>query len=281
MCNINTLSTNPHERINMNLSMRFLVCLFSLTSTLSLSSCQSTQAIATAPAPSATAPTATTPSAGMSAKQQEYEQMLQEWKTLKPGLQRMLVIEEEMSQLIGQLALLADATQNTQATNKAPTLVATPVTALAAPTSAKTAADTTEPSAASEPEPTKLASAPVPISISAPALAANPAPAPAPETSDKTAQNSDSANYSLQVASLTELKLLPKKWQEMRNTHPQLLADLTPNFQAIKVNNTTYYRLKIGGFSTMQDANKKCSELQSAGISCLPAKYSESNFAQI
>lgn len=221
--------------------------------------------------------------------------MLQEWKTLKPGLQRMLVIEEEMSQLIGQLALLADATQNTQATSTPAVVAAAPVTAPAAPALTKTTADTAELSAASEPEPAKLASAPThtstlalvpasaPASIPAPAMAASPAPAPTPEpeTSDKTAQNSDSANYSLQVASLTELKLLPKKWQEMRNTHPQLLADLTPNFQAIKVNNTTYYRLKIGGFSTMQDANKKCSELQSAGISCLPAKYSESNFAQI
>lgn len=276
----------------MNTSMRLVLCLLGLSTTLSLSSCQSTATpVAKIAAPAVVAPSDT---ASMSAKQQEYEQMLQEWKSLKPGLTRMLAIEEEMNQLIGQLALLAKVTENQIASVTpvpvAPTITSAPI--LNAPVVNEPAlSESTYVSAPSAP--VKLAiAAPTPALVSAPAPTSIPAPAvndreatnvetTKSETSNTETANTDSANYSLQVASLTELKLLPKKWQEMQRSHPQLLADLTPNFQAIKVNNTTYYRLKVGGFNTAQDANKKCSELITAGISCLPAKYSESNFAQI
>jgi hypothetical protein len=253
--NIKILSINLSERIIMNKSMRFVLCLLGLATVLSFSGCQST------PKQEAKsgAPTASSGSENITAKQQEYDQMLQEWKTLKPGLKRMLAIEEEMNLLIGQLALLQNVNQSQSAkvSSSAPTPAA-PITPTAPPI---------ETSYVSAPaEPVKLAIAP--------------APAPAPAPSDSAPKAQGEANYSLQVASLTELKLLPKRLQEIQRSHPQL-ADLTPNYQSIKVNNTTYHRLKIGAFSNLQEANKKCNELIAVGVSCIPSKYTESNFAQI
>lgn len=235
----------------MNKSMRFVLCLLGLATVLSFSGCQST------PKQEAKsgAPTASSGSENITAKQQEYDQMLQEWKTLKPGLKRMLAIEEEMNLLIGQLALLQNVNQS-QSANVA--------------SSAPTPAAPTTPTA--PPIETSYVSAPVePVKLAiAPAAA-----------SDSTPKAQGEANYSLQVASLTELKLLPKRLQEIQRSHPQLLADLAPNYQSIKVNNTTYHRLKIGAFSNLQEANKKCNELIAVGVSCIPSKYTESNFAQI
>ena len=231
----------------MNKSINVAVCLLTL---LCLSACQST------PRQDAKTASASADTAAIAAKQQEYDQMLQEWKTLKPGLERMLAIEEEMNLLIGQLELLKSVTQ--APSNPAP-----------APAPKKTPASV----------PSQVV-APVETAKIIPTLPA-PAPAPAPAPSEVQATSHGAANYSLQVASLTELKLLPKKWKQMQSKYPQLMANLEPNYQTIQVNNTTYYRLKIGAFSSAQEANQKCAELIAAGISCLPVKYTESNFSQI
>jgi cell division septation protein DedD len=92
---------------------------------------------------------------------------------------------------------------------------------------------------------------------------------------------SSPANFALQLVSITERHLLPHVWQEMREKTPQLLADMEPNFQKINVRNTDYYRLKVGGFTTRNEANQKCTDLKSAGISCLVVDYTASNFLQL
>jgi hypothetical protein len=89
------------------------------------------------------------------------------------------------------------------------------------------------------------------------------------------------ANFALQVASITDMRRLPIVWQEMMDKNRALLADMEPNFERTNVRNTDYYRLKLGGFSTEQEASRKCGSLKNAGVDCLVVGYTRSNFAQL
>jgi cell division protein FtsN len=181
--------------------------------------------------------------ADYASKQQDYEQLLQEWQTLKPGISRLLAVESELNMLLGELEQLS---ASLNAAQNAPQVATAP----AAPEPATTAY----------------------------ALANQPEPEPEPEV--QSAQRK-AGNYALQVASITEQHKLPEVWQQMLNKNPRLLSDLEPNFQKIHVKNTDYYRLKVGSFDTIQEASSTCSSLKAAGMSCLVVDYTGSNFSQL
>lgn len=201
----------------------------------------------------------------LTAKQQEYDQLLEEWKTLKPGLSRLLAIEGELNLLLGQLEQLSsslEASQGPGAIAQKPATEAAPV-----------------PTAVPLPADAELVTAPIALHQLDEPLADTYTPAQdeAPEETE-TARH---ANFALQVASITDMRQLPGIWQAMMDKNSLLLANLEPNFQKTNIRNTDYYRLKLGGFSTQQDAAKKCNELKSAGVSCIVTHYTSSNFAQL
>lgn len=79
-----------------------------------------------------------TPAAGeseLSAKQQDYETLLQEWQALKPGITRLLAIEEELNALLGELEHLQANLANAQKANASTTVAATPAAPAPAPVS--------------------------------------------------------------------------------------------------------------------------------------------------
>jgi hypothetical protein len=229
-----------------------------LLAALSLSACQSNPHNNQLPSANA---------ASLTEKQKEYDQLLAEWKTLKPGLQRLLSIEEELKLLIGQLDQLSANLQQNQAA---------PVLAI---------------NAHNGPAPVPVAATPSSTHyIAAPVVQAAPAVIPSALLATETASVTDTsnqysvqsdANYALQVASITELRGLPKVWNQMLQKNSTLLANLEPNYQKTNVKNTDYYRLKVGGFSTHGEANQKCSALKAAGVACLVVSYTSSNFAQL
>lgn len=201
----------------------------------------------------------------IAAKQKEYDQLLEEWKTLKPGLSRLLAIEGELNLLLGQLEQLSTSLEESQG----PTAIAysnSPSVA-PAPVAVPLHADA------------ELVTAPIAVNTpSEPEADANTDKQEV--TAEDTATPSD-ANFALQVASITDMRRLPQIWQEMMDKNSEVLANLEPNFQKTNVRNTDYYRLKLGGFSTKQEAARKCSELKMAGVSCIVADYTSSNFAQL
>ena len=199
--------------------------------------------------------------ANYAAKQKEYDQLMEEWKTLKPGLQRLLSIEEELKLLIGQLDQLSASLEQSQAS---------PILAI---------------DAHNGPAPIAIAATPsttnyiaTPAAIPNELLAAETASVAA---SFKQYGVQSDANYALQVASITDLRGLPKVWNQLLQKNSTLLANLEPNFQKTNVKNTDYYRLKVGGFSTHSEANQKCSDLKAAGVACLVVNYTSSDFAQL
>jgi cell division protein FtsN len=265
MFNTMTLSTNQSERFNMNkLPNHALATVAFLSALLCLVGCQSN------PQPKNAGANADL--RAIAAKQKEYDQLLEEWKTLKPGLSRLLSIEGELNLLLGQLEQLSTSLEESQG----PTAIASGYSQSATP----------EPQTAPQPV---LQAVPLPADaelVTAPIAMIPSEPEATAYTDDqdfveKETTTASNANFSLQVASITDMRRLPQIWQEMIDKNPQLLANLEPNFQKTNVRNTDYYRLKVGGFSTQQEASRKCSELKMAGVSCIVADYTSSNFAQL
>lgn len=230
-----------------------------------------------------------------SEKQQEYDQLLQDWKTLKPGITRLVAIEEELNLLLGQLSQLSSALNDSQANANLDNL---PAPAAGIPTQ-NTALGLESHIVNEEPkvavaEASKVAATAAPSTeLSMPVTAVIPQAAPeitqeiTPAVATTRSQtptnveNNSEANFSLQVASITEPSQLPDIWQLMQNKNPALLAGMTPNYQKVFIKNTDYYRLKIGAFSNRSEATQKCAQLKAAGIDCIVTNYSQSDFAQL
>lgn len=214
-------------------------------------------------------------------KQQEHDkllkrhdELLQEWSELKPGLTRLLAIEEELNLLLGQLAQLSTSLEESTASNESNTTA--PSVAHYSPT----------PSA--QPVQEVLATAEIQETISPEILSKETISTEtiSTEASNNSAEQTETvtpidANFALQVASIPEYYRLPAIWGQLLDKNPQLLANMEPNYQKTNVRNTDYYRLKIGSFATRQDANRKCNDLKAAGMNCLVVDYTSSNFDQI
>ena len=206
-------------------------------------------------------------------KQQQYDQLLDEWQTLKPGLKRLLAIEEELNLLMGQLeqlsASLDESQSNTQVVSTFPEPARAPAVAIK-PFVATT--PTAQPSIETQPSVAET------ITRKAVSDVVQTAPEITP-TAPEVVQTA--ANFALQVAAITDIRQLPNIWQGLVKKYPNVLADLTPNFQKTNVHNTDYYRLKLGAFNTQTEASTKCADLKAAGVTCLVVNYTGSNFAQL
>lgn len=208
----------------------------------------------------------------------EVQQMLQEWKSMKPGIERMLTIEEEMNLLLGQLGKLNEALDESASSEQqiasAPINQGLPVQIDAGP--ALHSSEVTQSDESPQIEQTSPVAPPTPVA----ALPVETASVQEAEP-EEWSQSTTNAHYALQVASIPDKSQLPVVWQELYAQNPDLLADLQPNFQHAFVNNKDYYRLKLGGFETQTQAQTRCRQLKAAGISCLVAEYSASDFDQL
>jgi hypothetical protein len=212
----------------------------------------------------------------------EVQQMLQEWQTLKPGIERMLSIEEEMNLLLGQLGRLNEALDQNDGGERqvAASPVYTESSYVASAPTASHAAPIT--SAAPEIETTVPTSQPTPLAALPVETAAVPQVVEDAQVSqDNWSQTPSNAQYAVQVASIPDKSQLPVVWQELYTKNPNLLGDLQPNFQHAWVNNKDYYRLKLGGFATQTEAQARCRQLKAAGVTCLVSDYTSSDFAQL
>jgi len=239
------------------LSNHALATVAFLSALLCLAGCQSS--------PQPKNATANADPQSIAAKQKEYDQLLEEWKTLKPGLSRLLAIEGELNLLLGQLEQLSSSLEE----NQSPTAIAYSASPIVAPA----------PAAVPLPADAELVTAPIALNtLNEPVADTYTEEQEVTEEETVTASN---ANFALQVASITDMRRLPQIWQEMMDKNSEVLANLEPNFQKTNVRNTDYYRLKLGAFSTQQEAARKCSELKMAGVSCIVSEYTSSNFAQL
>ncbi|HEY7883891.1 MAG TPA: SPOR domain-containing protein [Cellvibrionaceae bacterium] len=180
----------------------------------------------------------------LQARQQQQDQLLNELQQMQPALVRLLAIEEDLYLLIERLQALSQ-NQGRQAT--------------------------VQPSAApAEKVEQKKQAVAVATAVKKPATTTAPPAMPIVE-----------ANFALQITSITEPHRLPEIWRQLTDKHPQLLGAMEPNFQVIRIQNTDYYRLKIGRFGSQTEASAKCADLKAAGLTCFVANYTESDFSEL
>jgi len=145
-----------------------------------------------------------------------------QWQQAKPGIERLLLIEQDLKLLISQLNAVVEqkATQpNTQAT---------------------------------------------PVKKPKPAVEYQPTPQPL---------------FALQVASVTERMRLSKTVEELKLKAPELFTgELIANVEPVKVNGTTYYRLKLGAYQYQKNASLECEKLKQHKINCLVSHYTAQPF---
>lgn len=165
---------------------------------------------------------------------------------------------------------------------------AVPVTAAVTDTAGQPALDTAITAALAEagaqpavatsarpmPRPRRLAAAPAPA---APVVAET-AVAAAPETAPETAPAAAPAPVKLasgaplvQIGAFDSNSIAESEWSRVSGRYGDLFAGKAPVVQEHKAGGRVFYRLRIAGFETRDEARKFCAALIAAGTDCIPA----------
>lgn len=119
--------------------------------------------------------------------------------------------------------------------------------------------------------------APAPVGA-APDVA--PTPDRAPSADVATASNASSnaapsiagpAIYQVQLAALDSVAAVERRWEEVRAANGDLVGSLALDVQPFNHNNLRVYRLRLGDFSSREQARRLCQQLVARGLQCFVA----------
>lgn len=177
------------------------------------------------------------------------EQHLSEWKKMKPSLERLVLIEDELKIIIQEMNRMAVEQKKIIAEQKdkpKPTVLPQTVKA----------------ESAALPQPAKIESMTTPNEKSSveqkaskPVVAAN---KEAPSYS----------KYALQIFTVENGFVLKRAWKLWSKKYGDIIGKYKPIYQEVKGGNTTYFRVKIKNFITKKDARETCLRLKKEGGDC-------------
>ncbi|OLF76265.1 hypothetical protein AWH60_05580 [Pseudoalteromonas haloplanktis] len=160
----------------------------------------------------------------------------QQWQAAKAGVERLLVIEQDLKLLISQLNAVAK--QSSASTN-------TP-----AVSTAKASAETVAPTKVTQKA----------------KVAAN--------TADE--KQAVKALFSLQVAAVTDKERLSQSLNQIKASASSLFqGEFVANVETINVSGMTYYRLKLGAYQNQANAAADCDKLKQRQINCIVSHYTQ------
>jgi len=82
--------------------------------------------------------------------------------------------------------------------------------------------------------------------------------------------------YALQVSSVSDRSRLIQSYNELKVGNEDLFNGEVPaNFETVKINGITYYRLKLGAFASQSNAKHACKKLKQKSISCIVSYYTQ------
>ena len=175
----------------------------------------------------------------------KFEEHLHEWQDIKPGIERLVAIEGELTELIDQLNTIIAENE-------------------AAKEQVAAQAQRQEP----------VAAAPTKQNTPAPAMADKAAPAPTKTAATPVTQSAGTGPaYTLQLYSLSNQKQVRPTWYRLQHKHPAILGKLKAIFEKISIKQNTFYRVKAGKFSDSFQADEMCSKLKALGTQCIPTEY--------
>jgi DNA mismatch repair ATPase MutS len=173
---------------------------------------------------------------GMLKKNKENEALLAQWQQSKAGVARLLAIESDLKLLIEQLSQLSS--ENDDTTNGGILEAVTP------------SVDT----------PTYL--------IEIPDKVANKVAEPIADI------NRDvNGLFTVQLSAMNKEENIISVWKGLVKEHPNILAGLLPSTERVELLNGPIYRLKVGPFNNLKDANLVCSKLRLENIPCIVSQY--------
>jgi cell division protein FtsN len=80
------------------------------------------------------------------------------------------------------------------------------------------------------------------------------------------------SGYVLQIGSYTSEAEANASWQTYKQSHVSVVG-FSPDIKAANLGaKGTWYRLRVGPFATLGEANAACAKLKAQGARCFPAK---------
>lgn len=177
---------------------------------------------------------------------------MQEWQKLKPSIERLVAVESELKELIGQL--------NTVATQQnSPTIAQQPEVKSLQAMISETKRPAVEQPILKTIETNKFND-----------KLAIPAPVQVKELlSNQNSNNPKSKkSFTVQLASLSEKKVMLSTWNALLENHTSIFDKLTPIYEEIQIGGNMYLRLKATGLDSETVAKQLCLELSSKQIPC-------------
>lgn len=81
-----------------------------------------------------------------------------------------------------------------------------------------------------------------------------------------------SGNFSIQIAAATNMKAAEQAWRTQLRKFSSFLGEYTPQYSKLMKGSKTFYRVKIGSYSTNVEALNSCRNFQSIGGQCMIRK---------
>jgi len=210
------------------------------------------------------------PEPKQSAANAEMQAELNEWKRMKPGVQRLVAIETELKVLLQTLETAAlEPTDQLQTADTGPNVQTAVIERVEFDDKKLTPQPVNANSLGSS---ASYSSAPLPKSAVQSGDKTNLVATASIEPEPVAAQNQSPTNFSLQLASVTEPTAVESTWQRLQKRYPDVLSDLDLHSEEVIVSNRTYFRVKAGSFDSYDEAKRQCSQLRKSGASCIVNK---------
>ncbi len=115
--------------------------------------------------------------------------------------------------------------------------------------------------------------APKPLPVQAMAAPAHIEAQPLPLATDQANPASAVTGPEVQLAALNSAEAAHAAWVQAYSDAPSLLGGKAPQISKVTVNGRTFYRLRVGGFSSKSDAAAFCSQFAADGGTCTVANF--------
>jgi len=169
------------------------------------------------------------------------EELIQQWQQSQAGVSRLLAIESDLRVLIEQLNDLANEEQViAKQSNNTVQKPEKPIAAAVQQTKMKVSESELRTN-----NEVKIGTMPLP------------------------------GTFTIQLAAMSRLESIETSWQNVVNSQPNLVSDLTPVAEVVERANGVIYRLKAGRFDNKEDAILLCNKLRQANVSCVASVHAE------
>lgn len=183
----------------------------------------------------------------------------QQWQSAKAGVERLLLIEEDLRLLISQLNAVVKQEANSNEAEKTP--IVSSLKKIEKPTQMLSSSVVTH------------AEKPV---IKTEVDETNNVKKITPASSDKAEYIPATARYALQVAAVTDKTRLKQSLNEIKNKSPELFqGPFIANIENVDIGGVTFYRLKLGAYETQANAKVGCDKLKKREINCVVSHYTQ------